>query len=197
MYLFLGAHPDDVELGCGGVIASLGQRCFVQVFSRCDDVSPGLVAECEAAVWKLNKDAGVGFFGFENKELAKHRSLIRDHMEQLEKEIEPEQVFVPCSADRHQDHRVVFEEAVRAFKYCTILGYVQPWNCLVEPYHMYVPLDKRAVRRKVMALNCYKSQASKTYMEPKYVEGWARHLGWKIGREFAEGFEVVRMVIAE
>jgi LmbE family N-acetylglucosaminyl deacetylase len=167
------------------------------VFSRCTDVSLALHDECYAAMEKLNKKVKVYLEDFPNKRLADHRDEIRDVMEGLEAKVEPQQVFVPCSEDRHQDHRVVFEEAVRAFKYCTILGYVQPWNCLREPYHMYVPLSRVAVQRKARALKCYKSQASKTYMQPRYVDGLARHLGWKIGREFAEGFEVVRMVVAE
>lgn len=173
----------------------------MQVFSRCQDVAPDLEGELGVSMQVLGvggvRKEGLRLADYPNKELAAYSGEIRCLMESLESEFEPSSVFVPCSEDRHQDHRVVFEEAVRAFKYATILGYVQPWNCLREPYTMYIPLTRQAINKKVRALKCYGSQSSKTYMQREYVEGLARHLGWKIGRPFAEGFEVVRMVVGE
>jgi len=195
---FFGPHPDDIELGCGGILSKMSSsdvEIRVTVFSDCSDVSPSLTNECISSLRTLSVcDEHIDIRSYPNMHLPEVSHEIRNVMEEVERDFNPQTIFVPCSADRHQDHATVHSEALRAFRYATIIGYVLPWNCMIEPYNIYSVISEDNLNMKISALKNYRSQLSRTYMNEEYVRGLARHLGWKIGREYAEGFEAIRII---
>lgn len=96
----------------------------------------------------------------------------------------------------HQDHQVVYIEALRAFKKTScILGYEHPWNNLTFQTILFVPLQKRHIERKIQALQRYKSQDFRKYMQKEFILSLAKVRGTQIETEFAEAFEVIRWII--
>ena len=103
-------------------------------------------------------------------------------------------VLMPTLGDIHQDHRTIAEEGLRAFKRTTILGYEIPWNNFEFSYQCYVALEERHVDRKVAALERYASQQHRRYANAEYVRNLARTHGINVNREYAEVFQVYRVI---
>ena len=101
---------------------------------------------------------------------------------------------MPSLHDVHQDHKTVAEEGLRAFKRTTILGYEIPWNNFDFAYQWYVSLEKTHLERKVAALEKYASQQHRRYANPEYVWNVARTHGINVNREYAEVFQVYRVI---
>ena len=110
-------------------------------------------------------------------------------------EFPPDLVFCPAR-HTHQDHEVIRAEAIRAFKHSTLLGVEQPWNDVVgfRPT-CYYRLNKRHVKAKLAAFECYESQRGRAYSCPDVFWGMAAMRGSAIGARWAEAFEVVRWVV--
>ena len=123
------------------------------------------------------------------------RQEILESLIKLRKEIDPQLVFIPALSDIHQDHGTVAMEGLRAFKRSTVLSYELPWNNMSFNHQCYVELQEDDMRRKVAAIDKYKSQASKDYMSKDSVYALAKVRGVQVGRQYAECFEVTRLVI--
>ena len=89
---------------------------------------------------------------------------------------------------------MVAAEGLRAFKRTTILGYEVPWNNFDFSYQAYVSLEQAHVERKVAALAKYASQQHRRYADPEYIRSLARLHGVNVNREYAECFQVYRIV---
>jgi len=190
--LTLSAHPDDSEIGAGGLL-SKNKEVIHCIFSDCSDT--GVTREEIECAQNALGISDYFVHSFVNRELYKSSMKIREIMEELRDRFDPDMVIAPCTRDTHQDHRTVVEEAMKVFKKTTLIGYILPWNTYnIEPT-LFCRLRDVEVRKKISSLRCYSSQSSKLYMEPDRIRGWARYIGWKIGTDYAEGFEIIRMVI--
>jgi N-acetylglucosamine malate deacetylase 1 len=89
---------------------------------------------------------------------------------------------------------VIAAEGLRAFKRTTILGYEIPWNNFDFAYQAYFALQESHVEKKVAALSKYASQQHRRYSDPEYIRNVARTHGINVNRDFAEVFEVYRVV---
>jgi LmbE family N-acetylglucosaminyl deacetylase len=103
-------------------------------------------------------------------------------------------VFVPSVNDIHQDHYTIAQEAVRAFKFSTLLCYELPWNNFEFKTTLFYSLEQKHVEAKMRALACYKSQTHRPYMQPDFIQSLAKVRGVQVGQPLAEVFEVVRMI---
>jgi hypothetical protein len=101
---------------------------------------------------------------------------------------------MPSLRDIHQDHQVIAQEGLRAFKRTTVLGYEIPWNNFNFDHQAYVGLEEHHVERKVAALAHYASQQHRNYANPEYIWNLARTHGINVNRAYAEVFEVFRVV---
>ena len=97
--------------------------------------------------------------------------------------------------DINQDHSKIAEEGLRAFKNTTILGYELIWNNLHFDTTSFVKLDKKHIQAKSDALKEYKSQGIRDYMSEEFIFSLAKTRGVQIGTQYAESFEVIRLVI--
>lgn len=198
--LALSPHTDDIELGCGGTLAKLkeeGSNIFVVNFSRSknsdDDDGEMVAQEFKNSMKKLG--AEYEMLDLPTRRLPEHRQEILDYLFRLNSKMNFDLIFCHSSFDQHQDHQTVQQEAFRAFKTKTILGYELPWNCMQFKTDFFVKLEKHHMTKKNQILNCYKSQKHRAFMCKQYIDDIARTRGLQVGAPYAECFELIRCVI--
>lgn len=196
--LVIAPHTDDAELGVGGTISRLlreGKEVYCMVLSGAvvNNEEGDTFKECERAMKVL---------GVKNLFISRHliryfyaeRQNILQEIIEIKRGINPDTVFIPSTNDFHQDHKVVCEESIRAFKNVNILGYEYPWNNLKTNLNYFVKLDEQDIKKKINALKKYVSQEDRPYMRTGFVRNWAEINGIKINTKYAESFETIRMV---
>jgi len=199
-------HTDDGEIGCGGTIARFveeGIEIFYVAFStaRTSTVERGfpeniLEVEVKKAVRKLGlSPSHLLIYDFPVRRFPEVRQSILEEMIKLRTQLQPDLIFVPSLSDIHQDHQVVAQEGLRAFKRHSILGYEEPWNNIVFESKSFVTLKKRHVEKKVEALKCYQSQMHRSYLSERAIWGMAELRGTQLEGGYAEAFEVLRWII--
>jgi len=203
--LVLAPHTDDGELGCGASIhkfASEGKEVFYVAFSICTKSLPEhmhpmtLANEVKKATEILGvKKENLVLFDFDVRHFPSHRQEILEEMVKLNASIKPDLVLMPNVNDIHQDHQTIYAEGLRAFKQTTILGYELPWNNLIFTTNTFIKLDEANIKQKIAALNEYKSQSARTYLNEDFIRSLARTRGVQIGTDYAEAFELVRWII--
>ncbi|MGH3131627.1 MAG: PIG-L deacetylase family protein [Gaiellaceae bacterium] len=202
--LVLAPHTDDGEFGCGGTMARLvdaGTEVRYVAFSiATKSLPPGfppdtLAREVRDATAELGiPESHLTVYDFEVRTFPERRQDILELLIDLWDEWEPEAVFMPSHHDVHQDHQVVSQEGLRAFKRTTILGYEIPWNNYDFALQAYVALERQHLERKTAALSRYASQQHRRYADPEYIWNIARTHGINVNREYAEVFQVYRLV---
>ena len=202
--LVLAPHTDDGEFGCGGTIARLvdaGVEVRYVAFSiATKSLPPGfppdtLAREVREATAEIGlAESALTVHDFEVRTFPERRQDVLELLIALWEEWQPDAVFQPSVHDVHQDHQVVAAEGLRAFKRTTILGYEIPWNNYDFAYQAYVALERGHLERKVAALAKYASQRHRRYSDPEYIWNVARTHGINVNREYAEVFEVYRVV---
>ncbi len=203
--LVLAPHTDDGEFGCGGTMARLiesGVRVTYAAFSTAAKSVPDgfpqdvLKHEVRAATGVLGIDpADLKVYDFEVRTFPTMRQDILEEMIVLQRELDPDCVFMPALIDLHQDHKTIAEEGLRAFKRTTVLAYEIPWNNLNFSQQAYVRLEERHIEKKVEALQCYASQGHRNYLNEDYIRNVALTRGINIGCDYAEVFEVYRWIL--
>jgi LmbE family N-acetylglucosaminyl deacetylase len=202
--LVLAPHTDDGEFGCGGVMARLveeGTEVRYVAFSIATRSLPEgfapdtLAREVREATTELGiPPDNLTVHDFDVRTFPEHRQEILELLIALWNEWEPDVVFQPSLHDIHQDHQTIAQEGLRAFKRTTILGYEIPWNNLDFAYQAYFALEERHIERKAAALQRYASQQHRRYANPEYVWNLARIHGINVNREYAEVFQVYRVI---
>lgn len=205
--LVLSAHTDDMELGAGGLIRKLvenGVRVKSIVFSDCQksvDTSRYpldiLRKECLAAAEHLGI-TDVTIHEFEVREFPHDRQLILEEIYSARKETHYDLVLSPWQGDLHQDHRIVAEEALRAFMKTdtSILAYPIPGNCPGFIPQVYFPLNEDDIAMKIEMLRKYESQVSRRdYFEIHAIKGLMNYYGLHICKDYAEAFIQERGVV--
>src|SRR5204862_3099823 len=202
--LVLAPHTDDGEFGCGGAMArlveegadvryvafSIATRSLPEGFPPDTRATEGREATTELG----NAPESLTVHDFDVRTFPEHRQEILELLIQLWNDWEPDVVFQPSLHDIHQDHQTVAAEGLRAFKRTTILGYEIPWNNLDFAYQAYFALEERHIQHKADALAKYASQQHRRYANPEYIWNLARTHGINVNREYAEVFQVYRVI---
>lgn len=203
--LVLAPHTDDAELGCGGTIIRMLENdvdVYVAAFSTARaSLPPGsdpdlLREEFNAAMDLLEIPEKRRFiYDYQVRKLQSSRQEVLEELVKLKREIQPEMVLLPSGSDLHQDHRVVYNEGLRAFKEVTVWGYELPWNHITFSAQAFVTLTEAQIDRKWEVLQLYESQVQKerNYFTEDFIRGLARVRGVQVKAEYAEAFEVVRV----
>ena len=204
--LVLAPHTDDGELGAGGFISKLvgeGANVTYVAFSIAEESVPAhlpkdtLKFEVSEATSRLGiQEENLIVYNYSVRKLNYVRQEILEDLIRIRKSSNFDLVLIPSTKDVHQDHATVSQEAIRAFKGTTILGYELIWNNLSFDCTCFVKLGKNNVLDKYESLQCYKSQAGRPYMSRDFVFSLAKARGVQIGSDYAECFEVVRWVIS-
>ena len=196
--LVLCAHADD-EFGCSGTILRLleeGVEIYYAAFSTCEESLPEgwpedtLYHELLLATGCL----GIGrdrlrVFHYPVRHFPQHRQAILEELVRLRNQLQPDLVLLPASVDIHQDHQVILEEGVRAFKHSTILGYELPMNNIEFRHACYVELQERHIVSKIESFMHYASQAFRNYRSEQLVRGLGCVRGVQISSTHAEAFD--------
>lgn len=203
--LLLAPHPDDGEFSCGGSLkkwADEGKEIWYIAFSPCDKslkegLEPGtLYNELPNALAHLgitSKRIITHFFPV--REFPKYRQEILELLIEFRKEVQPELVLLPNSQDIHQDHQVIHQEGIRAFKHTRMLGYELPWNNFNFTNNTHVVLERKHIEAKIKAIREYKSQAFRNYTDEEFFYGLAKTRGIQINKSYAEAFEMIRWIL--
>jgi LmbE family N-acetylglucosaminyl deacetylase len=202
--LVLAPHTDDGEFGCGGTMTRLveaGAEVRYVAFSIATrSLPPGfapdtLARELREATAELGvPEANLRVHDFDVRTFPERRQEILELLVGLWEEWRPDVVFQPSHHDVHQDHQTIAQEGLRAFKRTTILGYEIPWNNYDFSYGCYVALEKHHIERKVAAVQRYASQQHRRYANADYIWNLARVHGTNVNRDYAEVFQVYRIV---
>jgi len=205
--LILSPHTDDAELGAGGYISKLIEEkkdiLWVVFSSARESVPEGmandiLLREFLSLTKHLHlKEDQYLIYDHKVRHLFTKRQEILETLVQIKKDFDPDLVIGPSLNDYHQDHQIVANEMIRAYKTSSsIICYELPWNHLKFENQLFVELQKEHLDHKIEMLGHYKSQIAKQrkYFTSDFITGLARSRGIQIGAEFAEAFEVLRMI---
>lgn len=197
-------HTDD-EFGCAGTIHRLvefGVTVHYLAFSRCEESVPEglprdiLEEECIACTTKLGiPEENVLIDSFRVRHFPRKRQEILERLVALRKEINPDLVLIPSTADTHQDHAVVSQEGFRAFKHSSILGYELPQNLVTFSNTAFVHLTEKHLETKIEALSSYRSQEFRPYATRDFIRGLSIVRGVQAQAQYAEAFELIRLVV--
>lgn len=204
--LILSPHTDDGDIGAGGTIVRFVEEqkeIYYVAFSSCEVSVPEgfpedvLKIECKKATEILGiQPENVILLDYKVRTFPLNRQEILDDMIELNKQIKPDLVLVPSSNDIHQDHQTVYSESLRAFKKTSsIWGYEHPWNNLTFTTDIFVRLEEKHIKKKIEAMNQYKSQDFRTYFDEKYIRALAFTRGAQVDYLLAETFELVRLLV--
>ena len=126
--LFLGAHPDDIELGAGALIHNIrGQSeilCATLSDNQKNPMLKNVVEEHRASMAVLGVPEDHDLIEtFETRKFPDLRQEVLEYLLKLRREFKPEIIFCHSQNDIHQDHNVVTQEALRAYRGLTLLGF--------------------------------------------------------------------------
>jgi LmbE family N-acetylglucosaminyl deacetylase len=201
--LIVGAHADDIEIGCGATILRLvaehpGLSVDWLVLSghgeragEAADSAAAFLAEA-GATRVLVEGFRDGFFPYDG-------GAVKERFEQLKAEVAPDLVLTHRLEDRHQDHRLVAELTWNTFRDHLVLEYEIPKyeGDLGHP-NLYVPVNSQQAERKVELLRkCFPSQAGRSWFSDDTF--WAtlrlRGIECNASGRYAEAFQARKLVL--
>lgn len=192
--LILAPHTDDGEFGCGATLNRLSDEGSDVYYIAFSAPLPELEDEVIQAIKVLGlKDIHIKHFPV--RKFHTVRQEILEYMISLKEEIDPDLVLVPSPHDQHQDHMVISQEAFRAFRTVSLVAYDLPWNYLTFDTKLFFKVTEENMEKKMKALECYKTQVDRHYLNEQFIYGLATVRGVQIKSEFAECFEVIRWIL--
>ncbi len=197
--LFVGAHPDDIELGCGALIAHILPQTEILCVTLSDNQKNPALSHLVDEHYESMRILGVPrekvvLGQFETRRFPSARQEILEYLISLNRTFKPEMVFVHTKSDIHQDHGTITEEALRAFRGITVLGY----DVVRSSYGFFpsflVEVQQADVECKMRALAAYSTYASRYYFNADITRSILVRNGALCERPFAEGFDILRIV---
>jgi LmbE family N-acetylglucosaminyl deacetylase len=201
--LCLGAHADDIEIGCGGTILKL-----VQTYPEADFhwvvFSADLTRTTEArdsmdAFLANSASKTLDIYEFKDSYFPYIGESIKDCFVSLKEKIAPDLIFTHYSNDAHQDHRLIAELTWNAFRDNLIFEYEIPkYDADLRIPNFYVHLDEKLVKSKVSNLcKVFRSQHDKEWFGADTFRSIMRIRGLESNSpsKYAEAFHVRKMVI--
>ncbi|MHB8087689.1 MAG: PIG-L deacetylase family protein [Anaerolineaceae bacterium] len=196
---FIGAHPDDIEIGCGALIAHIASQTEVKCVTLSDNQKNPLLTNVvkehynSMAVLGVPKE-NVIVCEFETRRFPEQRQEILEYMFKLNQDFRPEIVFVHTKADIHQDHATVTGEALRAFRGTTVMGF----DVVRSSYGFFpsflVEVTEADVEKKIASMAEYHTYDNKYYFDPAVTRATLIRHGALAERPFAEGFDILRII---
>lgn len=201
--LCLGAHSDDIEIGCGGTIMRLiASRRLVEmtwvVFSSGAKRGREARASAELFLHGASKKRII-IKNFRNAFFPQCAAQIKEFFETLKKRYSPDLVFTHCRQDLHQDHRTLCELTWNTFRNHSIFEYEIPkYDGDLGSPNSFVALDPETCRRKIAyLLRVFGTQRGKHWFTPDTFEALLRIRGLEScsPTRFAEAFYVRKLAL--
>ena len=197
--LFLGAHPDDIELGCGALLHHVVKQTEVLCVTLSDNQkNPDLQSvknehlESMAVLGVPKEKLILG--PFTTRVFPTARQEILEYFLKLRADFQPDLIFVHSNKDVHQDHLTMTDEALRAFRGITVLGFDVVRSSYGFFPHFLVEVTEEDVNKKVEALACYETYRDRYYFNSELTRSIMLRHGALAERPFAEGFDILRIV---
>lgn len=204
--LAIGAHSDDVEIGCGGTLlkyAALGHRITILTITDSEYTLPVNGFNRPASVAKNEAKQAVDMIGAELMFMDKpslqllHSEAFAHEFDVVIKEVKPDVVFTHWSKDIHSDHVAVSLSTIRAARHVgTIHLYRSNWYATDEEFKgtHYVNISD-FMDRKLEMIKCYKSVLEPVkYSWINFIRRQNEYDGMRIGVEAAECFQCIKSV---
>ncbi|MFH0749288.1 MAG: PIG-L family deacetylase [Candidatus Bathyarchaeota archaeon] len=197
--LAIGAHPDDIEIGCGGSLlmaSKLRYEIYLYILTHGEaGGSNGENREKEAmASSKMIGAQKIEFGEFEDTNLIPNGDLVNS-IEKIVKRTCPDLVLSHSSKDEHHDHRAVGLASIEAARYVSnLLTYENPLTKDFLP-QLFIDISD-TIEEKIKLLSFFESQRDKEYLKNKAIYGLAQYRAFQSRiREvqFAEAFQVVKL----
>jgi LmbE family N-acetylglucosaminyl deacetylase len=201
--LCLGAHSDDIEIGCGGTVLQLQDKypdsaihwvVFSAIGVRGEEArrAANLFAGSRIAGGPVLREFRDGFMPFAGAE-------VKDFMEGLKRTISPDLVFTHYRKDAHQDHRLISELTWNTFRDHLVMEYEIPKfdGDLGQP-NGYVPLSQEICQTKIKHLmDAFESQRGKRWFEESTFMALMRLRGMECNSPsgYAEAFYLRKVTL--
>ena len=201
--LCLGAHSDDIEIGCGGtVLRILEENPDAEVLwvvmgasgQRADEATASAKSFLARARQKevIVKEFRDGFFPYIGAE-------IKGFFEELKRRCAPDLILTHCRNDLHQDHRVVSELTWNTFRNHLILEYeILKYDGDLGTPNVFVHLTESLARRKVgILLDSFRSQVKKNWFTEDAFLAILRLRGLECNapEKYAEAYHARKLVL--
>ncbi len=197
--LFLGAHPDDIELGCGALLHHIVGKTDVLCVTLSDNQTNSDLKNVmdehykSMSVLGLQKEKIV-FGPFATRVFPNARQEILEYFLKLRKDFKPDLIFVHSKQDVHQDHNTMTDEALRAFRGITVLGFDVVRSSYGFFPHFLVEVTEEDVNKKIEALSKYETYRDRYYFNSELTRSIMVRHGALAECPFAEGFDILRIV---
>ena len=199
--LFIGAHPDDIELGCGALLHHIVKNTDAEVLCVTlsdNQKNPDLLKvknEHLNAMQVLGvPEKSVVLGPFTTRVFPDSRQEILEYFLKLRKEFKPNLIFTHSKQDVHQDHNTMTDEALRAFRGITVLGFDVVRSSYGFFPHFMVEVTEEDVNKKIEALSCYDTYQDRYYFNSELTRSIMIRHSALAERPFAEGFDILRIV---
>lgn len=201
--LFIGAHSDDIEIGCGGtVIELLDKWPEAQVDWVVLSGGPAREREARAAASRLLPASSrhrLRIADFRGSYFPSEVAAIKDHFERLKREVDPDMIFTHAREELHQDHRVTGELTWNTWRNHLILEYEIPkFDGGLGSPSVFMPLSTATVEKKVgMLMEAFPSQHGKPWFTRSTFEALMRLRGVECNASsgFAEAFYCRKLLL--
>ena len=196
--MFVGAHPDDIELGAGGALVKhlrKGDKVVYVVLSKGE--RGGDPREREREVREVINYLGISnyfLFSFPDTRFYEKFIEIKDVLEDLIERFKPDRIYTHSLSDSHQDHRTTAEAvrvAGRRVKQILSFWAPQTYNNFHPSYFIDI---SEFIEEKIRILEMFKSQSHKDFLKKETILGINKYYGFMNGVDYAEGFEIIRFI---
>jgi LmbE family N-acetylglucosaminyl deacetylase len=197
--VLLGAHPDDIEIGCGGTLLTLAATRPLEVHYVLPTGDASRHDEARGAAARFLPGADITFHlaGLPDGRLPAHWDEVKQQLEDVAARCRPDLVFATRTDDAHQDHRLIGELVSTVWRGPLVLHYEIPkWDGDLGRVTHYIALDDATARAKIQLLDeCFVSQRGRAWWDEETFRGLLRLRGIEAQARYAEGFAVTKAVI--
>ena len=199
--LAIGAHPDDIELGCGGLLIKAvrnGHSVYLYNITQGEKAgNPQQRKDELRSTARYIRAKALYIDRFPDTQLSLTSDLI-NHIESCITLCKPDLVITHPMTDTHHDHRVVAEASIEAGRNVSnILSYEMPLTKGFDP-HIYYDISD-TMDSKLELLSLFQSQSHKMFLESKAIKGLAQYraLQSRLGSDvsFAESFQIIKVAL--
>jgi len=197
--LCLGAHSDDIEIGCGGTILRFREQHPGSEFNWFVLSAHGTRGEEAEKSAGLFTDSGATLKGFRDGYMPFDAAQIKDFFEELKTKVSPDLIFTHNGRDAHQDHRLVSELTWNTFRNHLILEYEIPkYDGDMGRPNVFVPLMAEQYKTKVAnIMDAFQTQHGKSWFQPETFLSLMRLRGMECNAPsgYAEAFYCRKLVL--
>jgi len=196
--LAIGAHPDDIEIGAGGLLLRLAEsQLQARYVVLTGTAQRHEEARNAASAFMPGADLAFELFDLPESRLPMVWGSAKEILEDVARSCSPDIILAPSAEDAHQDHRTIGELIPTVFRDHLYLSYEVPkWDGDISRPSVYVPLSTSVARRKAELLHkCFPSQRNRDWWDDEVFLGIARLRGIECRARYAEAFRCAKSVI--